>query len=174
MILVGRIARPHGIRGQVVVNPETDFAEARFVQGATFWTRSAHGAEQLTVSSARLQNGRPIVGFDGVSSVEQAAGLAGRELRVPEDTLTPLEPGTYYHHQLVGCAVETAAGERVGAVVRVDGGSGGSLLVVDGPRGEILVPLAEHICVELDVQGRRIKIEPPDGLLELNEKTPGR
>ena len=57
----------------------------------------------------------------------------------------------YYQHQLVGCAVETVAGERVGDVVRVDGGAAGSLLVVEGTRGEVLVPLAAEICVEIDV-----------------------
>jgi 16S rRNA processing protein RimM len=169
MILVGRIARPHGIRGQVVVNPETDFVEERFSPGATFWTRASGGPEQLTVTSARVQNGRPVVAFEGFASIDDVERLAGLELRVPEEALTPLEAGTYYHHQLVGCVVQTAAGDRVGEVVRVDGGSGGSLLVVDGSRGEVLIPLATDICVDVDVRGRQITIEPPAGLLELNE-----
>jgi 16S rRNA processing protein RimM len=173
MILVGRIARTHGIRGQVIVTPETDFVEARFTEGATFWTKSAAGAEQLTISSARLQNGRPVVAFEGVSSIDDAERLAGQELRVPEAALTPLEAGTYYHHQLVGCAVETTAGEAVGEVARVDGGQGGSLLVVHGRRSEVLIPLAAHICVRIDVEGRRITVELPEGLLELNEKSTG-
>ncbi len=169
MILVGRIARPHGIRGQVAVNPETDFVEDRFTQGATFWTRSSRGDEQLRVGSARLQNGRPVVGFDGFSTVEEVERLAGLELRIPEDTLTPLGAGTYYHHQLVGCQVETAGGDGVGEVVRVDAGSAGSLLVVNGSRGEVLIPLATEICVRIDTDARRILIAPPAGLLELNE-----
>ena len=70
---------------------------------------------------------------------------------MPEETLQPLEPGAYYEHQLVGCAVETAGGDAVGTVVRVDGGAGGSRLVVDGARGEVLIPLAVDICVEIDV-----------------------
>jgi 16S rRNA processing protein RimM len=69
----------------------------------------------------------------------------------------------------VGCAVQTAEGATVGTVVRVESGAGGSRLVVDGARGEILVPLAVDICVEVDVAGRRIRIQPPDGLLGLNE-----
>ena len=60
-------------------------------------------------------------------------------------------------------------GAGLGRSVRVDGGAGGSRLVVEGARGEILVPLAVDICVEIDVAGRRIRIEPPEGLLELNE-----
>jgi 16S rRNA processing protein RimM len=169
MAVVGRVARPHGLRGDVVVNPETDFVAERFRPGATVWTQSAGREEQLTIASARVQNGRPVVGFEGFSSVEAAERLAGLELRVPEESLQPLEPGRYYEHQLVGCSVETAEGAQVGTVVRVDSGAGGSRLVVDGARGEILVPLAVDICVAIDIAGRRIRIEPPEGLLELNE-----
>ena len=171
MVLVGRIARPHGIRGQVAINPETDFIEERFAVGATVWMQSPDGLEPLTISSMRVQNGRPIVGFDGRQRIEDVTPLAGRELRVPEDTLHALEPGTFYQHQLVGCAVETIAGTKVGTVSRVDGGAAGSLLTVDGERGEVLVPMAADICVEIDVVARRIRIDPPDGLLELNART---
>ncbi|HEY6359497.1 MAG TPA: ribosome maturation factor RimM [Vicinamibacterales bacterium] len=173
MVLVGRIAKPHGLRGDVVVNPETDFVEERFAAGATLWTRSDGGEETLTIASVRVQNGRPIIGFDGFTRVEDAERLAGLELRVPEHALQPLAEHTYYQHQLVACAVETSRGERVGSVARVDGGIGGSLLVVSGDRGEILVPLTQAICVEIDVGAKRIRIDPPEGLLELN-KTRGK
>lgn len=173
MVLVGRIARPHGIRGQVIVNPETDFVEDRFAPGATVWTRSARGDERLTVCSVRVQNGRPVIGFEGFSRLEEVERLAGLELRVPEQALRALGRGTYYQHQLVGCLVETTAGERLGPVRRVEGGVGGSLLVIDGERGEILVPFATDICVDIDVPARRIRIAPPEGLLELNEPRAG-
>jgi 16S rRNA processing protein RimM len=175
MVLVGRIARPHGIRGQVIVTPDTDFVEDRFRVGATFWTRSAGGHEQLTIAAARVQNGRPVVGFEGFSTIDEVERLSGLELRVPESELKPLGEGSYYHHQLVGCVVETTTGERVGDVVRVDGGVAGSLLVIAGGRGEVLVPLVTGMCVEIDIAGRRIRIDPPAGLLELNEaRTPTR
>jgi len=170
MVLVGRIARPHGLRGQVVVNAETDFIEERFAAGATVWVRSDRGEEKLTVASARVQSGRPVIAFDGFSTIDDVERLAGLELRVPEETLQPLERGTYYQHQLVGCAVETTGGERVGTVTRVDGGVGATLLTVDGVRGEVLIPFAVDICVEVDVAARTIRIEAPDGLLELNER----
>jgi 16S rRNA processing protein RimM len=169
MVLVGRVGRPHGIRGQVAVNAETDFAEDRFTTGAAFWTRG--GDEQLTVATVRFQNGKPIVGFAGIASPEDAERLRGLELRMPEELLRPLEAGVYYHHQLEGCVVETAAGERVGTVARIDGGTGGSLLVIDGPRGEVLIPLALDICVAIDIAARRIVVAPPDGLLDVNERS---
>jgi 16S rRNA processing protein RimM len=170
LVLVGRIARPHGIRGQVAINPETDFIEERFAAGATVWMQSPGGLESLTISTMRVQNGRPIVGFEGRQRIEEVAPLAGRELRVPEETLHPLEPGRFYQHQLVGCEVETMAGEKVGTVRRVAGGAAGSLLTVDGERGEVLVPMAAEIIVEIDVAARRIRIDPPAGLLELNAR----
>jgi len=170
MVLVGRIARPHGLRGQVIVTPETDFVEDRFRTGATFWTRSDRGHEVLTVNSARVQNGRPVLGFEGFGSIEDVERLAGLDLRIPEDSLLPLDAGAYYVHDLVGCAVETISGEPVGEVKRVEGGTGASVLSVEGRRGEVLVPLAADICVEVDIAGRRIRINPPEGLLELNQK----
>jgi 16S rRNA processing protein RimM len=95
--------------------------------------------------------------------------LAGRELRIPEEALQPLEPGTFYHHQLTGCVVETVDGRTVGEVRRVEGGAGGSRLVIDGRRGEVQIPLVAEICVAIDVEARRIRVDPPEGLLELNE-----
>jgi len=170
MVLVGIVARPHGLGGQVIVNPETDFIEVRFAPGATFWTRSTRGDEPLVVATARVQNGRPVVGFAGCTTIDQAQQLSGLELRVSAERLQPLDAGSYYQHELVGCAVETTNGERVGEVARVEGGATGSLLAIDGPRGEILIPFAVDICVEIDMTARRIRIDPPDGLLELNEK----
>ena len=170
MVLVGRIARPHGLRGHVIVNPETDFVDERFAVGATLWMRSDRGDEQLTVTASRVQNGRPVIAIEGYASIEDVERLAGLELRVPEETLAPLEHGTYYHHQLVGCVVATMAGERVGVVARVEGGTAGTLLVVDGARGEVLIPFAEDICVAVNVDEKAIGIAAPEGLLELNDR----
>src|SRR4051812_11545555 len=118
MALVGRIARAHGIRGQVIVNPETDFLEARFRPGAElFIQRGATAAvEKLTVVTARFQNGRPVIGLAGIETMNDAEALAGRELRVPVEWLSPLPEGTFYRHDLVGCRVETGDGKTVGVV----------------------------------------------------------
>jgi len=169
MVLVGRVARPHGIRGDVVVNPETDFVDERFAAGSVLWTRIAGVVEPMTVARARFGGRRPVLGFAGTDTVPDAERLAGAELRVPEEALLTLEPGTYYLHQLVGCRVETERGDVVGEVVRVEGGAGASLLVVSGPRGEVLVPFAESLCPVVDVESRRIQVAAPEGLLEANE-----
>ena len=170
MVLVGRIARPHGLKGHVVVKPETDFVERRFAPGSRMWTRRAGVVESLTVASSRLQGARPIVGFEGFESVDEVVPLAGCELRVPEGALQALGEGQYYEHQLAGCVVETMRGERVGTVVRVEGGVGGSRLVVAGDRGEVLIPFVAAICPDVDVEARRIRVDPPEGLLEVNDR----
>jgi 16S rRNA processing protein RimM len=172
MVLVGRVARPHGIRGDVVVNPETDFVDERFAVGASLWTLVAGAVEEVRVARAALGGRRPVVGFQGASSVADAQRLAGAELRVPEGALAALEPGVFYLHQLVGCRVETTAGERVGEVTRVEGGSGASLLAVEASNGEVLIPLAISLCPTIDVERRLIVVDAPEGLLEVNDVSP--
>jgi len=150
MVLVGRIARPHGLKGQVVVNPETDFVEERFAPGQALWVRIAGRDEQLTVATSRVHGRRPIVGFENVARIEDAERLSGLELLVPEQALRALAPGSFYEHDLAGCHVETVGGEPLGVVRRVDG-SGAKRLVIEGARGELEIPLAQDICREIDV-----------------------
>jgi 16S rRNA processing protein RimM len=97
-----------------------------------------------------------------------AEALAGTELRVSTDALQPLPAGSFYHHDLIGCRVQTAGGELIGRVESVEGTGAGSRLVVQGPGGEILIPLVEGIALEVNVAARTIIVEPPEGLLELN------
>ncbi len=168
MAVVGRIARAHGIRGQVIVNPETDFPEQRFRPGATMYTERGGAVTALTVTTVRFQNGRPIIGLHGVGTMSDAEQLAGLQLRVPLEQLAVLPAGTYYHHDLVGCDVVTTDGRRIGVVEGVEGTFSGSRLVVRNAAREILIPLATEICPTIDVGAKRIVVDPPDGLLDLN------
>jgi 16S rRNA processing protein RimM len=170
MAVVGRIARPHGIRGQVIVNPETDFPGERFHTGAELFVNRSGQAEPITITTVRFHQERPVIGLRGVEDMNAAAGLAGIELRIPIDRLAILPPDTFYRHDLIGCTVETAGGTVVGRVVDVEGTMGGSRLVVTpNGGGEVLVPLAASICTAIDPASKRIVIDPPEGLLELNE-----
>ncbi len=170
MALVGRIARAHGLRGQVILNLETDFPEERFQPGAELFIERKGRVEPLTITSVRFHRERPIVGLDGVETVDDAEALAGHELRVPVERLAALPPGTYYRHDLIGCRVETTNGAAVGVVSDVEGTLAGSRLVVDGAAGEVLIPLAAEICPEIDPVGKRIVIDPPPGLVDLNRR----
>lgn len=184
MVLVGRIVKPHGNRGQVLVASESDFAEERFAPGCTLWIQRAGQTTAVVLTSARFHDGRPIVGLAGVESINDAEPFRGCELRVPLDALPTLAPGQFWHHDLVGCRVATVAGVEVGQVIRIDDGAGAPTLVVApvgtagelSPRGalraddEILVPMVDAICRRIDVAGKLIEIDPMDGLLDINQK----
>ncbi len=169
MVVVGRVARAHGNRGEVIVNPETDFPDIRFRTGSELRVRRGDAIGTLKVEGVRSHQGRPVVVFEGVSTMDEAEALAGAELRIAPEDLLPLSAGEFYRHELVGCRVETTDGREIGDVRRVEEGSGVDRLVVAGVLGEILVPLALDICVTIDAVERRIVIRPPEGLLELNE-----
>jgi 16S rRNA processing protein RimM len=168
MVLVGRIARAHGNRGQVIVDPATDFPEERFKAGSVLHIRRGEATDSVTVENVRFHRGRPIIGLAGVDTMDAAEALAGFELRVSADALHPLPSGSYYRHDLIGCSVETPGGDTIGRVKDVEGDAAGSRLVVESRNGDVLIPIAEGICVEIDVAGRKVLVEPPEGLLELN------
>jgi 16S rRNA processing protein RimM len=168
MAVVGQIARAHGNRGQVILNAETDFPGERFRPGAELFVERGGVVKELTITTVRFQRGRPVVGLAGVDTMNDAEALAGYELRVPADWLAALPEGTFYRHDLVGCRVETRGGEPVGVVAGVEGTLDRSRLVVAGVSGDVLVPLVPEICTTIDVPGKRIVIEPPEGLLDLN------
>ncbi len=168
MVQVGLVVRPHGLRGQVVIAPDTDFGDERFAVGAQVWRQSGASLMALTVAHSHSQGDRWVVAFDGVTSVEAADGLRGVELRIPEQSRMPLGPDEYYLYDLVGCQVRTAAGDEVGQVRAVYTGAGGALLGVDRNGAEVLVPLVKAMCPEIDVVGRRIVVDPPEGLLDVN------
>jgi 16S rRNA processing protein RimM len=169
MALVGRIARAHGIRGQVIVNPETDFPEDRFQPGAELFVERGGRVEALKVTTARFHGVRPVIGIDGVETMNDADTLAGCELRVPVEQLAALPADTFYRHDLIGCVVETRDGKRIGPVTDVEGSMTGSRLVVGGEAGEVLIPLVAAICTVVDPAAKRIVIDPPEGLIEANE-----
>src|SRR5262245_41890617 len=100
MAVVGRIARAHGIKGQVIVNLETDFPEERFRQGAELFVNRNGRVETLTVSTVRFHRDRPIIGLLGIDDMNAADHLAGLELRIPVEWLAPLPEGTFYRHDL--------------------------------------------------------------------------
>jgi 16S rRNA processing protein RimM len=168
MVRVGQIARTHGHRGHVILNADTDFPETRFAPGAAVYTWRGGRLDTLTVSAFRMHQGRPVVGFDGIDTMTDAEQLAGLELRIPESALMPLPEGRYYEHDLIGCVLVTKTGRELGPVRAVEGGAGVTRLIVGSGRGEIQVPLVDAICPVIDIAGKRIVIDPPDGLLDVN------
>jgi len=167
LILVGRIARTHGIRGDLIVNPETDVPDERFVEGRVLYLEMPGRSEAVTIEAVRFHQGRPIVSFAGVDTMDAAEAIIGAELKVPEAELPPLPDGTYYRHDLVGCEVTDTRGQAIGRVTAVDGPLERSRLVIAGPRGEVMIPMVGGICVSVDPKAKAIVVDPPAGLLDL-------
>jgi 16S rRNA processing protein RimM len=174
MAVVGRIVRPHGLRGHVIVNIETDFPEERFRDGSQLFVDRGGVVEPLTLTAVRFHQSRPILGFVGIERIEDAERLVGLELRIPAGRLKRLPAGMFYRHDLAGCRVETNVGADIGIVKAVEGTADVSRLVVESRSGEeILIPLVSEICVVIDTTTKRIVIDPPLGLLDLNKADKG-
>lgn len=164
-LLVGVIARAHGNRGSVIVNPETDFVAERFAVGQALMVGAARTAR--TIREVRVHQGRPIISLEGIDSMNDAEALAGAELRVTASAVGPLPPGTYHRHDLVGCEVQDLQGAVLGRVTRVEGPLERSHLIVARKGGEAMIPLVDEICRSVDLESRRIVVNPPEGLLDL-------
>lgn len=112
--------------------------------------------------------GRPVFKFRGVDSMSDAELLRGAEVRIPAEERLELPPGEFYHSDLIGCeVVERQTGNVLGTVRELQEFGGPGLLAVQGPEGELLVPFARSICVDIDITGRRIMVDLPEGLKEL-------
>ena len=164
LLLVGRVARAHGNKGQVIVNPETDFAAERFAVGNVLTVEHAGQTHERRIAAVRFHDGRPIIALDGVATMNDAEALAGAELKMAAGVLPA---NTFYRHDLVGCEVKDTAGRAIGRVTNVEGPMEQSRLVVTGARGELQIPMAEGICVRVDTTAKTIVVDPPDGLFEL-------
>lgn len=170
MVSIGTVARPHGRRGHVIVNPLTDFPESRFCAGERVYTKDGTEITERRIAEARLQGGRPVVGFENIHSINDAEELRDCELRIPESALSQLPTGTYYSHDLIGCEVVTTTGMPVGVVSKLEGPTALQRLIVVKEEQVCDVPLVDEVCVSIDIESRRIYIDPPVGLLDLNER----
>ena len=169
-VTVGRIGRPHGIRGDVVVGVRTDEPELRFAKGSRLDTDPA-ARGPLVVAASRWHSGQLLVRFEGITDRDAAAELGGTWLTVDSATLGALDdPDEFRDSDLVGLTVRTADGTVVGAVDDVLH-SGQDVLVVrsSSGSGEILIPFVKDIVPEVDVASGVIVITPPPGLLNLEE-----
>ena len=169
LVTVARVAKPRGVRGEVACHLLTDFPE-RF-EGLEGLIAVFPGGrrERLTLEGHWLHGDRLVLKLAGFDSPEASAALAGCELAVPESEAVELEEGEFYDWQLEGCRVETVEGVPVGTVREVlhTGGEAPVLIIRDETERENLIPLAESICVEIDVDAKLIRVDPPEGLLDI-------
>ncbi len=156
MIAVGRVARSHGVRGEVAVELLTEVPD-RFAPGSTL---QAEDGSSLTIESARPHQSRMLVTFQGVGDRTAADALRGAYLFVPETSLPDLPEGRYWPHQLEGCDVVDEDGRAIGRLVEVLAGpeGGNDVWAVDGEGGRRLVPAVRDAVVSVDVGARRVVV----------------
>jgi 16S rRNA processing protein RimM len=168
LVAVARVAKARGVRGEVAADILTDFPERFEGLKELIGVAPAGERRRLAVEGHWLHGARVVFKFAGYDSPEAASALAGWELTVPEVEAVKLAEGEFYDWQLTGCRAETVGGEAIGTVAEVlHYGGGAPVLVIRDDRGkEHLVPFAESICVEVDVERKLIRVDAPEGLIE--------
>jgi 16S rRNA processing protein RimM len=169
-LLVGIAARAHGLRGELVVDVHTDSPAERFTSGSVLIARRAGLPDaSLTVESTRPHSGRLLVRFVEVPDRDAAEAMRGARLLIGSDAVPPpTDPDEFHVHQLEGLRAELVDGSVVGSVREVVRGPGGELLVLVRPdRPDALVPFVRAIVPTVDLDGGRVVLTPPDGLLDL-------
>ena len=164
-VVVGRVGRAHGVRGEVVVEVRTDEPSQRFADGSELSTEPG-SVGPLTVHHAREHSGRLVVAFAQVSDRTAAEALRGTLLLADVDPGEQAGPDEFYDHQLVGLRACTRTGEDVGEVVAVEHGGAQDLLVVRRADAEVLVPFVTAIVPEVDLRAGVVVLDPPGGLLD--------
>jgi 16S rRNA processing protein RimM len=174
-VIIGRIGRPHGIRGEVVVGVRTDEPDLRFADGAVVDASSNADDEipadstQLTIASRRWHSGQLLVAFAGVTDRTVAGELTGSWLSIDSSQLPDTsDPDEFRDHELIGLSVRTADGAAAGVVTDVLH-YGQDLLVVrrgEAKSQEFLVPFVKAIVPEVDLAAGQLVIDPPPGLLD--------
>lgn len=167
---MGRVVKPHGVSGELVVDVRTDDPEDRFATGKVLALKSRHGtARPVRVESARPHGGRLLVRLAGVGDRDGAEAVRGHLFVVDSADLPPLEdPDEFYDHELEGLVVGTVDGDEVGVVAEVLHTAAGELLSVRTPAGsEVLVPFVSAIVTSVSRAAGRIEIDPPEGLLDV-------
>ena len=171
-LIVGRVAKAHGVTGELVVDVRTDDPDARFAPGIMLRARAAREVAERSyvIDTVRDHGDRLLIRLDGIADKTAADALRGTLFIVDSEDLPPItEADEYYDHQLEGLRVRTVAGDDVGVVSEVLHTAAGELLAVkrDG-RAELLVPFVEAIVTSVALDDGIVEIDPPEGLLDLD------
>ena len=159
-ITVGEIISPWGVRGELKVEPTTEFPE-RFAAHSKLYVNR----HSVIVDNCTWHKGKAIIKLSNIDSVEDARKLSGQSLEIHQSQLKPLPEGQYYHFQLIGLEIRTTQGEVVGNIVEILTSESNDSYVVHGARGEILIPAIEDVIKSIDLDKGCVIIEPIDGLL---------
>lgn len=166
LVAIAKIVKSRGLRGELVADILTDFPE-RFDETQTVIALLPNGERlDLKIENFWFQKGRIIFKFAGFDSIERSETLRGAEICIPEDEAVELEEDEFFDWELADCEVETVEGEKIGRVKEVMRTGGTEILVVEGETKEYLIPFAETICAEVDIEKKLIRVDAPEGLLD--------
>lgn len=165
-VLVGRVVKPHGLHGEVLVKVLSD-NPSRFDAGAQLLVGKDPGsADLMEVASARVNQDRLLLQFAESSSLEDAELLRDLMIFVGRDALEELGDGEFWEHELIGLSVVHRNGEVLGTLGEVIDRPAQDLWSIQTPRGDVLFPAAQPLVVSIDVEGGTIVIDPPEGLFD--------
>ena len=167
-VVIARIVKARGIKGEVACDILTDFPE-RFNSDHPVTVSLPGGARvQLVIQNNWFHKGRVVLKFEGYDTMSAAEKLVGALVLIAESAQMPLEAGEFYEHEIVGSSVTSIGGAVLGQVTRLMRTGGTDLLVVEGQdEREHLIPFTDEICTDVDVKGKQIVIKPLEGLLDL-------
>ncbi|MDD8031203.1 MAG: ribosome maturation factor RimM [Acidobacteriota bacterium] len=167
LISIGRIIRSDGKDGTLKIRLYQKKVREPFFK--KIYIEQEGEKVEYEVENFSLLRNSPYLKLKGIDSLEKAEALRGREVMVGAEDFPSLENGSYYDFQLLGCEVETVEGKQLGQVVELMAIGSSYLLVVETGGKKVEIPLVEAICKKVDLANKKIIIDPPEGLLELNE-----
>ena len=169
-LVVGRLRKPHGLKGECAVFPLTADAELVFAAGRKIWLKDLAGdtvAGPLVIDRSRPFHREWLIGFAGYPDRSAVEPLAGKFLAAETTALKPLEEGEVYQHELVGFAVQDEVGQPLGLVTDFSDLPAGLTLEVQGPKREWLLPYRKEFVVRVDREARKLVVRLPEGMTEL-------
>lgn len=164
MIKIGKIGGPWGREGYVEIECYSPFPE-RFSKLSEVFI----GDRTYKIEGIKYLPKKVVLKLEGINYIEDALKIKGYEIEIPDEEIYSLPEDYFYLHELEGCHVFLKDGGEIGVVEYVWEMGESTLLGISGERGEVLIPFAKSICYLVDIKNKRIEIDPPDGLLDLNE-----
>jgi len=168
LVPIAQVDRPRGLVGEVIVTVHADDPGRMAELGSVLVPDASGGYADVAIEGVKRLGARAVIKLAGLGSPEEARTLVGKELFIRREASTSAPPGRYYAYQLQGLTVRLRDGSTVGRIRDVLKPGAQSLLVVEGPRGELLIPMVRQIVVKIDLDAGIATLDPPDGLLDLN------
>lgn len=167
---VGKIVNTHGIRGDVKVLPQTDFADQRFASGSKLLMVNEESGEsrEVKIVSSREQKNVYLIKLDGFNNINDVEKFKGWLLKISETEQGELEEGQYYYHQIIGCAVVTEDGEELGTISEILSPGANDVWVVDRPKSkgkQLLLPVIDEVVLDVNITDKRVTVRLMEGLI---------